>query len=617
MSASVKGVARAALIAVAVAAIVATTGLRISQLRQRASEQRATAALVEHMRIDAVRAENVALQSLVENGPDFTLQSETAALSRRVGEQARRLAASGEDREAVARVGSLVPVFRTGLGEVQAALRARASRRAQRAFNDHVHSTSELLRTALDRAAQRATAAGDAADRNADTGAVVALAAALLLISGLAWGIGRIGRRARAVEREARERSNERVRALVYNASEVIAVVDTRGTVLEVTGAALHRVLGFDRDEIVGTSLADLLAPADHPRLRAALTRIATPGARPRITEWEVRHRDGHAVHLEAVGSNMLHVDSVGGLVLTLRDVSERRAMEQQLRHQAFHDGLTGLANRQLFEDRVRHALDRSRRSGAGVAVLFVDLDDFKTVNDSLGHAAGDRLLTEVARRVASALRAGDTAARLGGDEFAVLLEDAAGATEVAERVLAALSEPIAIEDRMLAIGASVGVAEAGPSRRDAEALLRGAGIRPCELTLELTESALAAGDAGRRLSALRDLGVQIAVDDFGTGYSSLGYLRRLEIDCVKIDRSFVAGVTERGQDAALVRSIVELAHALELEVVAEGIETPGQAEMLRKSGCGLGQGFLFATPQPAPSVSLRLDAARAAIMAA
>ncbi len=747
------------LIAVAVGAIVTATAYRIAALRERASEQRATADLVERMRMDTVRAQNVALQSLVEDGPNFSLQSETSALRMRIGIQSRRL----DDPETATRAKLLVPVLLTGLAEVQEAMIERRPDVAQRAFNDHVRSTSELLRTALDGASERATAAGDQADRRADTGPLVSLAAAMLLIAALAWGIRRAGRRSRTVEQRVRERSAERFRALVQNATEIIAVVDTRGTVLDVTGAALQRVLGFEREAIVGGNLADLVPEADHARMRAALARIATPGARPRITEWEVARRDGRVVHLEAVGNNMLHDDTVGGLVLTLRDVTERRAMEERLRHQAFHDGLTGLANRSLFEDRVGHALDRSRRSGAGVAVLFVDLDDFKTVNDSLGHAVGDQLLSAVAQRVALALRTGDTAARLGGDEFAVLLEaaGAASASEVAERILSALAEPITIEGRALSVGASIGVACAGPAECDAAALLRGAdiamyaakasgkrryaifrdemlaavrerldmrealrealdrgelslryqpvvaladerivsleallrwerpdgeivgpdrfiglaeesglivpigrwvlreacaalaawqrqapglrmavnissvqladpqllddvasaiassGIRPGELTLELTESALAANDAGNRLAALRGLGVQVAVDDFGTGYSSLSYLRRLEIDCVKIDRSFVAGISSRGQDAALVRSIVELAHALDLQVIAEGIEVAGEAAVLRESGCRLGQGFLFAGPQSAAAIALRLGEAPRAIMTA
>ncbi len=768
---------RAALIAAGVGAIATAAALHIETLRSRASQQRAVAALVARMRIDTVRAQNVALQSLVEDGPNFTLQTDTAELRNRIAGQSRRLLDSGQDPEAAERAKVLVPVLLTGLAEVQEAMIERRPDIAERAFDHRVRSTSELLRTALDRAAGRASAAGDEADRRADAGALASLVVALLTMTALTWAIRRAGRRNGVAETRIRERSAERFRALVQNASEVIAVVDTRGTVLDVTGAALQRVLGYDREQIVGRKLAELVPEADHARMRAALARIATPGARPRITEWDVEHRDGRVVHLEAVGNNMLHDDSVGGLVLTLRDVSERRAMEERLRHQAFHDGLTGLANRSLFEDRVGHALARSPRSGSGVAVLFVDIDDFKTVNDSLGHAIGDQLLSEVAHRVASALRAGDTAARLGGDEFAVLLEAAgtghamcprdslsarvASATEVAERILGSLSEPIAIEGRALSVGASIGVACAAPAECDAAALLRGAdiamyaakssgkrryaifrdemlaavrerldmrealrealgrgelslryqpvvaladervvsleallrweradgeivgpdrfialaeesglivpigrwvlqaacaalvewqrvspglrmavnlssvqladpellddvaaaiaisGIRPGELTLELTESALAASDAAARLAALRALGVQVAVDDFGTGYSSLSYLRRLEIDCVKIDRSFVAGVSSRGQDAALVRSIVELAHALDLQVIAEGIEVPGEAEVLRESGCRLGQGFLFAGPQSAAAITRRLGEAERAIMTA
>jgi EAL domain-containing protein (putative c-di-GMP-specific phosphodiesterase class I) len=151
----------------------------------------------------------------------------------------------------------------------------------------------------------------------------------------------------------------------------------------------------------------------------------------------------------------------------------------------------------------------------------------------------------------------------------------------------------------------------------DVAAAIGSSGIRPGDLTLELTESALAANDAASRLAALRGLGVQVAVDDFGTGYSSLSYLRRLEIDCVKIDRSFVAGISARGQDAALVRSIVELAHALDLQVIAEGIEVAGEADVLRESGCRLGQGFLFDGPQSAAAITLRLGEAPRAIMTA
>ncbi len=157
------------------------------------------------------------------------------------------------------------------------------------------------------------------------------------------------------------------------------------------------------------------------------------------------------------------------GIVLNSRDVSERKAFEEQLAHQAFHDSVTQLANRALFNERVRHAVDRLRRERRALAVIFIDLDDFKTVNDSLGHAAGDAVLREVAARISASIRAADTAARFGGDEFAILLEDVASvqaAAETADRLLSALSRPIDLGHNTVVVQASLGisVAEAGSS---------------------------------------------------------------------------------------------------------------------------------------------------------
>jgi diguanylate cyclase (GGDEF)-like protein len=169
----------------------------------------------------------------------------------------------------------------------------------------------------------------------------------------------------------------------------------------------------------------------------------------------------------------------VRGIVLNGRDVSERRAFERQLEHQAFHDPVTNLANRALFGERVRHAVARARRESRGLAVIFLDLDDFKTVNDSLGHAAGDAVLIEVAKRLATSVRASDTAARFGGDEFAVLLEDVTGAQEAAdtaERILAELVRPLALEQKEIVVRGSIGISIADePSTTDADELLRNA----------------------------------------------------------------------------------------------------------------------------------------------
>jgi diguanylate cyclase (GGDEF)-like protein len=420
-----------------------------------------------------------------------------------------------------------------------------------------------------------------------------------------------------------------------------------------------------------------------------------------------------------------------------------------EIREQAFRDPLTGLANRARFQDRVDHALERLRgRSPLHVAVLFIDLDHFKLVNDRFGHTMGDRLLQVVAERVRSSVRPGDTAARLGGDEFAVLLEDVEGREEaatVSRRLLELFAEPIDLGDAAPTIGASIGEALSGPAgettdellrnadiamyaakaagrgqvvtfrselldlaaaRSELAALLRGADARnelqlhfqpivelatgapvgvealvrwqptghnlhmpsefiglaeetgeilaigrwvvgeacrnlriwqdrfdlpdlrlyvnlsarqfrdpslleivasalesaqlePADLTLEITESALLirTPDTLERIRQLRHLGVRLAIDDFGTGYSSLGYLHAFQVDELKIDRSFVSGPSQPKDTAVLSRAIVELGHALGLDMVAEGIETRRQADLFRTLGCRYGQGFLFARP--------------------
>jgi diguanylate cyclase (GGDEF)-like protein len=181
----------------------------------------------------------------------------------------------------------------------------------------------------------------------------------------------------------------------------------------------------------------------------------------------------------EIVHTDLLDDGAVHGIVLNGRDVSERKAFEEQLAHQAFHDPVTHLPNRALFNERVRHAVARARREHIGLAVIFLDLDDFKTVNDSLGHAAGDRVLLEVAQRLATSIRAGDTAARFGGDEFAILLEDVEGpqsAAETADRVLSVLAQPLHLEQKDVIVRASLGISvvEAG-APTDAEELIRNA----------------------------------------------------------------------------------------------------------------------------------------------
>jgi diguanylate cyclase (GGDEF)-like protein len=220
------------------------------------------------------------------------------------------------------------------------------------------------------------------------------------------------------------------------------------------------------------------LHPEDVPLALTFLEDAARRRGSTSPIEWRVRHRDGSWRSIEVLGTNLLDDPNVGGIVLNGRDVTERQALEAQLAHQAFHDSLTGLANRALFRDRLAHALERARRSARPPAVLFLDLDDFKAINDSLGHEAGDALLVGVAARLAGCVRASDTVSRLGGDEFAILVEDTGTDTEIGEmvdRVIESLRAPFVIEGREVFVVASIGIAEPESNGASAEDLLRDA----------------------------------------------------------------------------------------------------------------------------------------------
>ncbi|MHB1905094.1 MAG: sensor domain-containing protein [Ferrimicrobium sp.] len=465
---------------------------------------------------------------------------------------------------------------------------------------------------------------------------------------------------------------------------------------------------------------------------------------------FEVAHKDGRKIWSEARVSAI--VDATGetiGMEGIVRDISQRKAIEDQLAHQALHDPLTGLPNRALLIDRIAQALARLERETGVTAVLFLDLDGFKLVNDSLGHAIGDKLLQSVGERLRGAARSADSVARLGGDEFVVLCEnlvDPAEAMTLAERLLQDLAVPFDIAGHQLFISASIGVAttpagdpdtimrdadaamyhakKSGRNRCAAfthslheqtsrnlrlasdlhralernefrvqyqpllslasgevtalEALIRwqhpaegllfpdefitvaedaglivsiGAwvlieactqtarwtqhcpelsinvnvsayqltdeligqvttalsesGLPAKQLVLEVTESAVMSNArAGISvLKRLRDLGVRISVDDFGTGYSSLAYLHDLPVDELKIDRAFVQCLAGTEADAAIVTSIIELAHTMGLRAVAEGVETLAQASAVRSLGCDSGQGFLWSRPVGPESV--------------
>ncbi|MHB8577167.1 MAG: EAL domain-containing protein [Dehalococcoidia bacterium] len=489
------------------------------------------------------------------------------------------------------------------------------------------------------------------------------------------------------------------------------------------------------------------LETADIPLFRALR------GEPVRNVEMMIVPKHGRARTVLANGS--LIMDAAGqklGAVVAMHDITERKQAEAQLAHQAFHDSLTGLPNRALLLDRLEHALTRARRAAGALTVLFIDLDQFKTINDTRGHAAGDALLQGMAQRLLTAVRAEDTVARLGGDEFVVLLEDigtVSEATLLAQRLLAALQQPMALALHELTLSASLGMvfstgvdidagellrradvamrqakaagrggiavfdpgmdaamvaawelelalqqalarqelrvyyqpvvdlategivgvealvrwqhpehglvspatfiplAEANgqileigawvcreacrqarvwqallPAGRplqvnvnlsarefqcptlveDVAAILRETGLPPSSLCLEVTETAVMQdiGAAVRTLRALKALGLRVALDDFGTGYSSLSYLQQFPHDTLKLDRSFVQRLPGDADTRVIVQSITALAHALGMQVTAEGMETREELAQVRAMGCDTAQGYWFCRPLPA-----------------
>jgi diguanylate cyclase (GGDEF)-like protein/PAS domain S-box-containing protein len=548
-----------------------------------------------------------------------------------------------------------------------------------------------------------------------------------------------------------RQRSEAYFRTLVQDTSDVILIVGDDNGVRYATPSARSI---FGAVEVEGTSLPDLVAPGVRHEVGRSLHRMRTYVGQHHHEElWRIRRRDGQGVQVLVRCSDLRADSTVGGLVLTFRDVTEQRQLEDELKHRALHDSLTGLPNRLLFQDRAAHALAQARRSGQVAGVLFVDLDDFKVVNDTMGHAAGDDLLAAVGARLAAAVRESDTAARLGGDEFALLIEQAHDSTEVeslAGRIVAAFNEPFPMLEGSVLSTATVGVATTADSadvdellrhadlalyaakaagkrqwrryqpvlsvgmvrRREVQAALEEAvnnsaftlayqpivrlssgeiagfealvrwphprwgmmqpnqfislaeetghivplgawvlrqatadmarwrkklpdkdsdagalpyvsvnvsarqfrttgfvdsvrqalaasNLAPSGLMLELTESVLLRRDERIQddLEELQLIGVRLAIDDFGTGYSSLSYLRELPMDVLKIDKSFVDGITTSEQQLALIEGIIGIAKKLDLQVTAEGIETEAQRELLVEMGCQYGQGYLLAMP--------------------
>ena len=284
--------------------------------------------------------------------------------------------------------------------------------------------------------------------------------------------------RAELSEQIHRRASEARFASLVQHSSDLISVID-EGSTIVYQSPSIEAVLGYDADEVIGRSFTELLHPSEQGRLLRRLADGSWARSATEPIDCLLATKDGALRHFEILATDLRADEQVRGIVLNGRDVSERRAFEEQLAHQAFHDPVTLLPNRALLNERVRHAVARALREPMGLAAIFVDLDDFKTINDSLGHEAGDRVLLEVAKRISGCVRSVDTAARFGGDEFAILLEDVPDvqtAAETAERILVALAATLQVGHKTLSVRASLGISIAEPGTAiNADELIRNA----------------------------------------------------------------------------------------------------------------------------------------------
>lgn len=273
-------------------------------------------------------------------------------------------------------------------------------------------------------------------------------------------------------------RSEQRVRALIQNSSDIICVVSGSGTI-DFISPSVTRVLGFHHEDLLGEPFVDLITSGSRTPFEQILEDLRDRPQQTVRAEMRGRHRDGTWRWLEVVCTNLVEVEDVGGFVVNARDVTDRKTFEQQLEWQAFHDPLTALPNRMQFRERLDQELVRAARDRRSVAVLFIDLDRFKLINDSLGHGGGDQTLVSVGRRILDTLRTGEMVARLGGDEFAVLITDASrsSAKSTAMRIARALSRPVPVLHRLSAIEASIGIALSDDAMDGADSLLGAADI--------------------------------------------------------------------------------------------------------------------------------------------
>jgi diguanylate cyclase (GGDEF)-like protein/PAS domain S-box-containing protein len=314
--------------------------------------------------------------------------------------------------------------------------------------------------------------------RRANAIALLSLILVSLLALYLAVRIGRV--RTREAQRRTHERalreSEERFRALVSRATDMITVID-QGGIIRDDSPAVERMLGWAPGERVGRPRSDFIHLDDRNRMLTLAAELRADPGSSRTAEFRERDAQGNWRWIEGTATNLLDEPTVAGFVSNYRIIDERKALEAELTHRALHDTLTKLANRALFRDRVDAALSRRDVGRRPPAVLFIDVDDFKHVNDGFGHAAGDRLLIEIADRLRNSVRPEDLVARLGGDEFAILVEEGSNPTvvaaEVADRVIEQMREPFAVAGRHVSVEVSIGIAVYDPSATDTDDLLR------------------------------------------------------------------------------------------------------------------------------------------------
>ncbi|MBI3144415.1 MAG: EAL domain-containing protein [Pseudogulbenkiania sp.] len=559
------------------------------------------------------------------------------------------------------------------------------------------------------------------------------------------------------VSRDTLRKSEARFRSLVEVSFDGIVLIDESGLVLYASPAA-ESMIGYPNGELSGLPIATLLAESEQASFAAALGQVLQ-GQPLRGISLEARNKQGHPLPLEVNAVPVSGDAGVPCIQLVLRDVSERLRQQRQLEYQANYDSLTGLSNRSHLATRLTGTLELARDNGMLAAILLLDLDRFKTINDSLGHGIGDGVLQEVARRLKGCMRDMDTVARLGGDEFVLVaanLDDSDAAGSVAERVIRVFTQPFNVGGHDLLITPSIGISLYPQDGGDGETLLSNAdaamyrvkgqgrhgvafytpemslhamerleletalqqalrneeftlhyqprfalddrrilsaealirwqrpgsglvspaqfiplaeetglivpigawalrtacthcrawqeagwpgvsvavnvsarqfhnddivalcrqvlaetGLQPHLLELEITETLAMVNPAATiaTLQELKALGLRISLDDFGTGYSSLNQLKRFPIDHLKIDRSFVKDITIDPDDATITVTIIAMAHAMGLAVIAEGVETEAQADFLRQHRCDAFQGYYFSRPLPLDVLLQRLPA--------